>query len=314
MAAFGKEFIASSLCREIMNLKSYAVILLLALVPLSGCTVETDDMLGGERIVSDLSAVDISKGGGHACAITDNGSIICWGWNHRGQLGTGSSGDPDKDSEGLPTPTPTASLGEGRTAISISAGRIHTCALLDDGSVSCWGDNYDGQVGDNSTTNRYVPTPISSLGDGRTAVAISSGGWHTCAILDDGSVSCWGSNWDGELGDGSSTQRNIPASTASLGEGRHAIEIEAGYYHSCAILDDGSVTCWGSASSQFDTTNLTSPTPAGDIRNGMKAIAISLDFGSTCVILEDSTYSCWGDNYHGQLGDGTWRARTIQLA
>ena len=420
MAAFGKEFIASSLCREIMNLKSYAVILLLALVPLSGCTVETDDMLGGERIVSDLSAVDISKGGGHACAITDNGSIICWGWNHRGQLGTGSSGDPDKDSEGLPTPTPTASLGEGRTAISISAGRIHTCALLDDGSVSCWGDNYDGQVGDNSTTNRYVPTPISSLGDGRTAVAISSGGWHTCAILDDGSVSCWGqnsngqlgdgsddernvptpisslgdgrtavaissgahhtcailddgsvscwgqnsngqlgdgsydernvptpisslgdgrtavaisagdshtcailddgsvscwgSNWDGELGDGSSTQRNIPASTASLGEGRHAIEIEAGYYHSCAILDDGSVTCWGSASSQFDTTNLTSPTPAGDIRNGMKAIAISLDFGATCVILEDSTYSCWGDNYHGQLGDGTWRARTIQLA
>ena len=367
MAAFGKEFIASSLCREIMNLKSYAVILLLALVPLSGCTVETDDMLGGERIVSDLSAVDISKGGGHACAITDNGSIICWGWNHRGQLGTGSSGDPDKDSEGLPTPTPTASLGEGRTAISISAGRIHTCALLDDGSVSCWGDNYDGQVGDNSTTNRYVPTPISSLGDGRTAVAISSGAhhtcailddgsvscWgqnsngqlgdgsddernvptpisslgdgrtavaisagdsHTCAILDDGSVSCWGSNWDGELGDGSSTQRNIPASTASLGEGRHAIEIEAGYYHSCAILDDGSVTCWGSASSQFDTTNLTSPTPAGDIRNGMKAIAISLDFGSTCVILEDSTYSCWGDNYHGQLGDGTWRARTIQLA
>ena len=297
-----------------MNLKSYAVILLLALVPLSGCTVETDDMLGGERIVSDLSAVDISKGGGHACAITDNGSIICWGWNHRGQLGTGSSGDPDKDSEGLPTPTPTASLGEGRTAISISAGRIHTCALLDDGSVSCWGDNYDGQVGDNSTTNRYVPTPISSLGDGRTAVAISAGDSHTCAILDDGSVSCWGSNWDGELGDGSSTQRNIPASTASLGEGRHAIEIEAGYYHSCAILDDGSVTCWGSASSQFDTTNLTSPTPAGDIRNGMKAIAISLDFGSTCVILEDSTYSCWGDNYHGQLGDGTWRARTIQLA
>ena len=194
MAAFGKEFIASSLCREIMNLKSYAVILLLALVPLSGCTVETDDMLGGERIVSDLSAVDISKGGGHACAITDNGSIICWGWNHRGQLGTGSSGDPDKDSEGLPTPTPTASLGEGRTAISISAGRIHTCALLDDGSVSCWGDNYDGQVGDNSTTNRYVPTPISSLGDGRTAVAISSGAHHTCALLEDGSVSCWGDN------------------------------------------------------------------------------------------------------------------------
>ena len=100
----------------------------------------------------------------------------------------------------------------------------------------------------------------------------------------------------------------------SLIEGRHAIEIEAGYYHSCAILDDGSVTCWGSAPSQFDTTNLTSPTPAGDIRNGMKAIAISLDFGSTCVILEDCTYSCWGDNYHGQLGDGTWRARTIQLA
>ena len=230
-------------------------------VPLSGCTVETEELSGGPRIVSDLSVVEISKGGGHVCAITENGSISCWGWNHRGQLGIGSSGDSGKDYEGFLTPTPTASLGEGRTAVGISAGRIHTCALLDDGTVSCWGDNYNGQLGDNSTTNGNTPTPISSLGEGRSAVAISSGGWHTCAILDDGSVSCW-----------------------------------------------------GSATILFDITNLTSPTATGDIRDGMRAIAISSDFNSVCVILEDSSYSCWGSNEYGQLGDGTWKPRTIPLA
>ena len=403
-----------------MNWNVYGISLLMILVPLSGCTVETEELSGGQRIVSDLSVVEISKGAGHVCAITENGSISCWGWNHRGQLGIGSSGDSGKDYEGFPTPTPTASLGEGRTAVAISAGRIHTCALLDDGSVSCWGDNYNGQLGDNSTTNRNAPTPISSLGEGRTAVAISSGGWHTCAILDDGSVSCWGdgyngklgdgtddesktptqtsslgegrtavaissgadhtcailddgsvscwgqnsygqlgdgtndesktptptsslgegrtavaisagdshtcallddgsvscwgSNWDGELGDGSTAHRNAPAPTTSLGNGRVAVDIDAGYYHSCAILDDGSVSCWGSATTLFDITNLTSPTATGDIRDGMRAIAISSDFNSVCVILEDSSYSCWGSNEHGQLGDGTWKPLSIPLA
>ena len=143
------------------------------------------------------------------------------------------------------TPTQTSSLGTDRTAVAITAGDYHTCAILDDGSVSCWGYNSYGQLGDGTTTQRTTPTQTSSLGTDRTAVAITAGDYHTCAILDDGSVSCWGYNDYGQLGDGTTTDRNTPTQTSSLGTDRTAVAISAGRYHTCAILDDGSVSCWG---------------------------------------------------------------------
>ena len=145
----------------------------------------------------------------HTCAILDDGSVSCWGQNNFGQLGDGTTTDRN-------APTQISSLGTDRTAVAITAGDFHTCAILDDGSVSCWGSNNYGQIGDGTTTDRNTPTPTSSLGTDRTAVAITAGGLHTCAILDDGSVSCWGSNWDGQLGDGTTTDRTTPT----------AIEIE----------------------------------------------------------------------------------------
>ncbi len=90
------------------------------------------------------------------------------------------------------------------------AGFEPTCAILDDGSVSCWGSNYYGELGDGTNTYRNTPAQTSTLGTDRTAVAISAGGYHTCAILDDGYVSCWGGNGPGQLGDGTNTDRNTP--------------------------------------------------------------------------------------------------------
>ena len=90
------------------------------------------------------------------------------------------------------TPTQTASLGTDRIAVAITAGAYHTCVILDNGYVSCWGKNTNGQLGDGTTTDRNIPTQTASLGTERTAVAIAAGDYHTCAILDDGSVSCWG--------------------------------------------------------------------------------------------------------------------------
>ena len=135
----------------------------------------------------------------HTCAILDDGSVSCWGSNNYGQLGDGTTTDRN-------TPTQTSSLGTDRTAVAITAGDYHTCAILDDGSVSCWGCNNYGQLGDGTTTDRNTPTQTSSLGTDRTAVAITAGAYHTCAILDDGSVSCWGDNGYGQLGDGTTTQ------------------------------------------------------------------------------------------------------------
>ncbi|MDP7001783.1 MAG: hypothetical protein QGH90_07765, partial [Candidatus Poseidoniaceae archaeon] len=106
---------------------------------------------------------------------------------------------------------------------TITAGGYHTCAILDDGSVRCWGYNAYGQLGDGTTTNRNTPTALSSWPSGRTAVAITAdGGGHTCAILDDGSVRCWGWNDYGQLGDGTTTSRNTPTALSSWPSGRTA--------------------------------------------------------------------------------------------
>jgi alpha-tubulin suppressor-like RCC1 family protein len=116
--------------------------------------------------------------------------------------------------------------GSVQTYSTLAAGYAHTCAILDDGSVSCWGYNNYGQLGDGTTTDRNTPTQTSSLGTDRTAVAITVGFAHTCAILDDGSVSCWGYNSYGNLGDGTNTDRSTPTQTSSLGTDRTAANVE----------------------------------------------------------------------------------------
>jgi alpha-tubulin suppressor-like RCC1 family protein len=137
----------------------------------------------------------------------------------------------------------------------ISAGGYHTCALLDDGSVRCWGYGADGQLGYGNTNNvgeHQPPGSVGSvdLGPGRTATAISASLAHTCAIVDNGSVRCWGLGFDGRLGYGNRDNvgdHQTPGSVGpvDLGPGRTAVAISAGGRHTCAILDDGDVRCWG---------------------------------------------------------------------
>ena len=251
----------------------------------------------------DQNFVHVSTGSFHTCAILVNGSVSCWGSGH--MIGI----EDPWPSELRYTPSQTASFGANRTTIAISAGGQHTCAILEDGSVSCWGhsNNNLGQIGDGTTNNRYIPTQTSSLGENRTAVAISAGYDHTCVILDDGTVSCWG-NGVGGLGDGTYNERYIPTQTLSLGENRTAVAISAGYYYTCVILDDGTVSCWGNnAQGQLGdgtTTDRNTPTQTPISWEGKKAIGISTD-EHTCVILDDGTVSCWGMNSNGKLGDGT---------
>jgi alpha-tubulin suppressor-like RCC1 family protein len=251
---------------------------------------------------SPYSEITISSGMRHACAILDDASVSCWGVNSDGRLGDGTTTQRN-------TPTQTTSLGTGRTAVAISSGRLHTCIILDDGDVSCWGNNSVGQLGDGTTTQRNTSTQTLSLGSGRTAVAISSGGEATCAILDDGSVSCWGDNQYGQLGDGTNTDRSAPSQTSSLGTGRTAVSISSGGSRTCAILDDGSVSCWGrnlyGGLGDGTNTNRNTPTQTSSLGTGRTAVAISAGASHTCAILDDDSVSCWGDNWYGQLGDGT---------
>ncbi|MDA8568056.1 putative Ig domain-containing protein [Euryarchaeota archaeon] len=153
----------------------------------------------------------------------------------------------------------------------MSLGLYHTCAILDDGSLKCWGDNNYGELGIGGTTGyggQYTTPQAVDLGTGRTAVSVSLGQYHTCALLDDGSLKCWGRNYYGELGIGGTTAYNVQYTTpqtVNLGTGRTAVSVSSGQYHTCAVLDNNSLNCWGHNDfgqlGTGDTTDRTFPTP-----------------------------------------------------
>jgi len=153
--------------------------------------------------------------------------------------------------------TSSSSSSSASSATAIAAGYFHSCALLDNASVKCWGMNDYGQLGiDNNTqmgdnSGEMAQLTGINLGTGRTATAIAAGDYHTCALLDNASVKCWGRNYEGQLGIDNSTNMGDNSSemallpTVNLGTGRTAKAISAGFELTCALLDNASVKCWG---------------------------------------------------------------------
>ena len=255
------------------------------------------------------TAVAVSGGWHHTCAILDNGDLKCWGRDNHGQLGNGGSTATTQTSP----PSTAIDLGSGRTAVAVSAGYGHTCAVLDNGDLKCWGRNYHGQLGDGGNTNTNAPSSTAvNLGTGRTAVAVGTSYGHTCAMLDNGDLKCWGQDLYGALGDGgSNTNTNAPSSTAiNVGSGRTSVAFVAGNYHTCAILDNGDLKCWGKDSKgQLGDggTNTDTDAPSStaiDLGMGRTAVSVSAGGGHTCAILDNGDAKCWGWDGNGQLGDG----------
>ena len=153
--------------------------------------------------------------------------------NDNGQLGNGESGmEVYSDS-----PVKVVGIDD---AVSVAAGWEHTCALHRSGEVSCWGDNNRGELGDGQKESTS-PTPVRVVGID-DAVAVSAGDWHTCALRSGGSISCWGYNGDGQLGNGSYESSNSPVEVAGITD---AVSVAAGLKHACALRTGGAVTCWG---------------------------------------------------------------------
>jgi alpha-tubulin suppressor-like RCC1 family protein len=193
----------------------------------------------GPTVALGRDAVAISGGWEHTCAVLDDGTVRCWGSNNARQLG---SPNGEGTTTSFPNPQPPVDVLAGRTATAISAGWYNTCALLVDGKVRCWGSSVYGERG--AITK---PRPTVDLGAGRSAVAITTGFSHSCALLDDGTVRCWGRNRYGELGSPTNYGTDTPNPTTQppVALGRRAIAITAGGSHTCAVLDDASVRCWG---------------------------------------------------------------------
>ena len=295
---------------------------------------EMGDNLAPIDLGTGRTATAIAAGAGHTCAILDDGEIKCWGQNGSGQLAQGDTvprGDgPGEMGDNL---DPTDLL---PGAVAIAAGQLHTCALFGGGEVYCWGQNVFGQLGQENTTNLgdgalVLIFPID-LGTGRTAVAIAAGGYHSCAVLDDGTAKCWGANGSGNLGQGDTTTRGDGAGemgdgldAIDLGTGRTAVTVGAGLEHSCAVLDDGTAKCWGQNGfgqlGRFNTSDMGDGVgemgdslAAIDLGTGRTATALAGGTDHSCALLDSRALRCWGGNSQGQLGQGDTMARGDNVA
>ena len=191
------------------------------------------------RVLGITDATAITAGGGYTCALHRDGTISCWGYNTWGQLGNGqSTGDWEDHSANSSVPVRVLGITD---ATAITAGGDHSCALHRDGTISCWGRNPDGQLGNGTNRGSSVPVQVTGITD---ATAIAAGG-NSCALRQGGTISCWGYNGRGELGNGQSGRNahsSVPVQVTGISD---AAAISASGSHSCALHQDGTISCWG---------------------------------------------------------------------
>lgn len=244
-------------------------------------------------------STSIAVGYAHSCALRSSGSIVCWGANTHGQLGTGNK---------TPSSTPVSVSGITDAAAVVS-GNDHSCALRVAGEVLCWGENTGGQLGNGNPADQPTPAAVSGI---TNAIAIAAGDTHTCAVLQTGRVKCWGANDQTQLGDGTSSPSASPVDVSGI---NNAASIGAGTFHTCVVLKTGGVKCWGNnvdGSLGNGTKDLTSvPVAVSGITN---ATAVDAGTDHTCALLATGGVSCWGMGSYGQIGDGANAERLTPTA
>lgn len=261
----------------------------------------------------------IAAGGAHSCALRDDGTVVCWGSQGPvptipGVLGLGHKtplGDNEHPGD--------LEIALGAPAKAIAAGDQHTCAILADGRVRCWGEGADGRLGlanveDIGGDER--PVDVATVRLPAEAVTLVAGGRHTCAVLANGRVMCWGMNDNGQLGHGNTStvgDDEHPDDASPIALGGEVRSIAAGFNHNCAVLSTGDVVCWGDgASGRLGYGNTSTigdnegPSSAGtvDLGSGRQAVEISAGSQHTCARADNGSLYCWGVHQDGQLGYG----------
>jgi alpha-tubulin suppressor-like RCC1 family protein len=288
----------------------------------------------------DLPAVDVgvrrfvksvALGTAHTCAILDDDSLKCWGYNRYGTLGLGDAEHRGNEPGEMGELLPTVNLGTGRTVKAVAAGSS-SCAILDDDSLKCWGNSDYGQLGQGDGEVRGDEAgemgdnlPTVDLGTGRWARAISAGNSRYCAIVADGAIKCWGFNGFGQLGLGDTNDRGDQPNevgdflpTVALGS-RRAMAT-GGPLYVAAVFDDGSVRAWGrntwgelglgDTQNRGDQPNEMGPSlPVVDLGSGRFARLIAQGGAHVCALLDDDSVKCWGRNEDGGLGLGDTETR-----
>lgn len=293
------------------------IVLIAATIFVSIWSSRNNDLVATDDGAPLLSAA-IAAGGGHACA-ADTSSVYCWGRNDFGQAAPPT---------GLATGDVSASAGWRQLPEIVSklaVGLLHSCALVRDGTVHCWGGNFTGQVGD-GVEDRAEPTAVRLSSD---IADLSSLGRHTCALGVDGSLACWGDDTDGQLGVGGpvaactfATMRffcsDRPVQIDMTSQWR---AVAAGGSHTCAITGDGELYCWGSNryGQIGGRTDESCSSPGADDLNAVPcarhptlveslvrevgaSTAVAAGASHTCVLDETGRALCWGLNSQRQTG------------
>jgi len=242
----------------------------------------------------------LHAGSQHECVqLTDN-TVWCWGLNFNAQLGEPPSGGPH------PNPVPISELLDETAVLDIDDAN---CAIKKNGTLWCWGNNFDGELGIGTVFNEQsVPMEVTTLGNTVTAVGTMLG--HTCAFAG-GKTYCWGENNAGELGInlGDGMDYSLPQEVTALAD--TMVSFVGSGDHTCALTDQGAVWCWGRSGDgrlgfpvNPDNSNFAPDHPPG-LDTGVTAIAQQFLHG--CAIKTDKTLWCWGYNLEGQLGDPTFQ-------
>ncbi len=237
----------------------------------------------------------ITAGDSHNCALLDTEAVRCWGYGGPGQLGYGSIVNIGDDE----APATAGDVDVGGAVTQIDAGVAYTCAVLDTGSVRCWGSNQRfglGYVGADIIGDDETPVSVGDVDVGGTVTQIATGFHHTCALLDTDNVRCWGNGNHGRLGYGNEDiigYDETPASAGNVDIGIAVTQIAVGTDHTCALLVTGNVRCWGRGNSGAlgygNTTNIgdnETPASAGDVDLGGTVIQITAGDQHTCALLD----------------------------
>lgn len=234
------------------------------------------------RGLSEVIAIATNPCGGHTVTLKKDGTVWTWGNNTFGELGDGTTTDRS-------TPVQVKGLS---SVVAIAAGASHNVAVREDGSVWAWGSNNYGKLGDGTTMDRLTPVQVKGLTD-VVFVAAATWGFHTFAVGEDGTVWAWGWNGDGQLGDGTITDRFTPVRISGLSQ---VVAITAGERHTLALREDGSVWAWGhNMYGQLgDSTTKYRFTPVW-VRDLSGVVAIDTGQFSSAVVKEDGTVWAWGN-------------------
>ena len=306
--------------------------------------VKTPDRKTYPDLPADFTYLQVSAGVDHSLALGSDGNAYAWGWNTYGQLGDGTTSDRNTPVR-VKTPDRKTypDLPEDFTYLQVSAGTYHSLAVGSDGNVYAWGYNYSGQLGDGTGSEQHAPVRVKTpdrktypdLPEDFTYLQVSAGTNHSLAVGSDGNVYAWGYNYNGQLGDGTNTDKNAPVRVRKPDRKTYPdlpadftyLQVSAGGDHSLAVGSDGYAWAWGcnwygnlgnnTASGTSDANpvpkRVRDPASPGDASKGLQAAQVSAGYHDSLAVGSDGNAWAWGYNYYGQLGDNSRNSKSVPV-